>query len=330
MTRIILIFVIALFSLSAFSVDIDTITPKIIVLNEGYDRVSAIKTSKGIVIIDTHKSVADMKRMRKEIINYFHDSNFVYIINTHQCQEHITGNSLFPNTPKIAHANFAICVANPEGRLTQIDKYLKDYIEKNKDVTDSVEINKINARIKYCQDMKVDVVKAAVPPDISFEDTMSIDLGDITIKLTYIGKGAHGICGHFIYIPEENTLFTGSTLAMPPIIYPKSDWNPEVEVEKWLAVIDKHLEDTLLEHIVPSHIHYYIPDDLKEMRDYYALISTTLKESIQKDLSKEETFKSLDYKMINECFTVFTDEEKSAERHRSNLENLWGYYVDNE
>ena len=60
-----------------FSIDIDTITNNIIVLNEGYDRVSAIKTSKGIVIIDTHKSNADMRRMKKAIVDYFNDSNFV-------------------------------------------------------------------------------------------------------------------------------------------------------------------------------------------------------------------------------------------------------------
>ncbi len=327
MKKIFILFLV-LIPILGFSIDIDTITNKIIVLNEGYDRVSAIKTSKGIVIIDTHKSTADMSKMKKAIVDYFNDSNFVYVINTHPCLEHINGNSLFPNVPKIAHSNFAV-TEKPDSNDNRIG-FLNTQIPKLQleltTTTDTSKQNKLQKQLDYFSAMRNDFFKSALQPDLSFSDRLSVKVGDLTFEMVYIGDGAHGNSSILIYIPEEKTLFTGSALAMPPIIYKTGGWITRHDVDRWTKVLDEFIGKPDLENVVASHIKYYTKGDLTEMRDYYSLISTTIKENQTKGLTKNETFDMLDYKVINKRFEIFDDNEKSKERHDNNIMILWDYF----
>lgn len=327
MTRIIWILILASAPIWSFAIDMDTITNKIIVLNEGYDRVSAVKTSQGVVIIDTHKSTADMGRMRKLIVDYFQDSNFVYVINTHPCLEHINGNSLFPDALKIAHANFADAEQpdSNDNRIGFINNQIPR-LEAELDTTiDTNQKAELQGRIDYLASMRNDFFKSALPPDLSFADSLSIKVSDMTFEMTYVGDGAHGNSSIFIYIPEEKTLFTGSALAMPPIIYKTGGWITRHDVERWIDVLDEFIGKPELEHIVASHIKYYTKAELSEMRDYYSLISTTIRENQANQLSKEETLEMLDYNTINKQFEIFDDHENSKERHENNV-MIWDYY----
>jgi glyoxylase-like metal-dependent hydrolase (beta-lactamase superfamily II) len=328
MIRKILILIFALIPICGFSVTIDTITSKIIVLNEGYDRVSAIKTSKGIVIIDTHKSTVDMSRMKKLIINHFNDSNFIYVINTHPCLEHINGNSLFPNAQKIAHSNFADSELpdSNDNRIGFINSQLPKLEEELANTADIIRQGELNKRIDYLSTMRDDFFKSALPPDLSFTDRLSIKVGDLTFEMVYIGDGAHGNSSILIYIPEERTLFTGSALAMPPIIYKTGGWIIKQDVDRWIAVLDEFIDKPDLENIVASHVKYYTKKNLIEMRDYYSMISSTIRENQAKGLTKDVTFEILDYEKINKRFEIFDDNEKSKERHDNNIMILWDYY----
>jgi glyoxylase-like metal-dependent hydrolase (beta-lactamase superfamily II) len=328
MIRKILILIFTLIPIWGFSVDIDTISSKIIVLNEGYDRVSAIKTSEGIVIIDTHKSTADMSRLKKVIVDYFNDSNFVYVINTHPCLEHINGNSLFPNAQKIAHSNFAVSEQpdSNDNRIAFINKQVPKLKAELASATDTNKKGELQRSIEYLVAMKNDFFKSALPPDISFTDRLSLKVGDLTFEMVFIGGGAHGNSSIFIYIPEEKTLFTGSALAMPPIIYKTGGWITRHDVERWITVLDEFISQPELENIVASHVNYYTVDDLTEMRDYYSLISTTIKENQSNNISKDETIEILSYKTINKRFEIFDDNEKSKDRHENNVIILWDYY----
>jgi glyoxylase-like metal-dependent hydrolase (beta-lactamase superfamily II) len=315
-------------SLACYGTDIDTITDNIIVINEGYDRVSAVKTSEGIVIIDTHKSTQDMSRVRKQIINYFNDSTFVYIINTHSCLEHINGNSLFPKTPKIAHANFAHKPKpdSTDNRIAFINNYIPDLKSKISQTKDSAAIVELNIKLNYYSAMRSDFFKSAIPPDITFTDTMKLKVGNLTFELTYVGEGAHGNNSIMVFIPEEKTLFTGSALAMPPIIYKPGSWFQKQDVDRWISVLDAYIETEDLENIVASHVRYYSKNDLREMRDYYKLVSTTIKQNIAKGKSKKETLENLSYNEIDKRFDVFHADNKEQERHENNIEILWDYY----
>lgn len=328
MTRIILITLLSFLPFMAFSIDIDTITPNIIVLNEGYDRVSAIKTSEGIVVIDTHKSTMDMSRMKKKIIEYFNDSTFAYVINSHPCLEHINGNSLFPNSLKVAHANFArqSYPDSSDNRIAFINKRIPELTDKINQSSNTIEIKELKSQLEYFISMRNDFFKAAIPPDITFTDKMKLRVGDKTFEMTYVGDGAHGNSSILIYVAEEKTLFTGSAFSMPPIVYKTGGWIQKQNVERWISVLEEYMENPELENIVASHVKYYTKDDLKEMRDYYFLISNTIKENKAKGISREETFKTLAYEIIQENFNVFTTNEKDKERHESNIEILWDYF----
>jgi len=328
MIRKILIIFLTLIPIIGFSIDIDTITSKIIVLNEGYDRVSAIKTSKGIVIIDTHKSTIDMQRIKRKIIDYFNDSNFVYVINTHPCLEHINGNSLFPNAQKIAHANFADTEKpdSNDNRIGFINKQIPKLKEELVTTADAIRKGELQKRIDYLSAMRNDFFKSALPPDLSFTDRLSLKVGDFTFEMVYIGDGAHGNSSIIIYIPEERTLFTGSALAMPPIIYKTGGWITRHDVDRWITILDEFISKPDLENVVASHIKYYTKDDLIEMRDYYTLISSTIRETQKNGESIDKVLKTLDYEKVNKLFEIFTNDEESKKRHEDNVTILWDYY----
>lgn len=327
MKNIVVIFFLISISFSCYSINLDTITENIIVVNEGYDRVSAIKTNKGIVVIDTHKSTIDMQRMKRKIISYFNDSTFAYIINTHSCLEHINGNPVFADVPKIAHINFKAAVQPVENdnRIAFLKRRIPELELKLSENTDTNEINRIKQKLHYLKTIKTDFIKAAVAPDIVFSEKMQLNMGNVTIELFYIGRGAHGDDGILIYIPEENTLFTGSTLSKPPKIYKTGDWNSAIDIKKWISVLDTFLAKSNLKHIVASHISYYSPNDMQQMRDYYQLLYTTVKNYKEAEKILHQALDELNYTKIKKQFCIFDKNEKWRKRHDENVENLWNY-----
>ena len=54
--------------------------------------------------------------------------------------------------------------------------------------------------------------RPAVPPTVTFSDRMSLDMGDTTFELSYIG-GMHSASDIAVLIPERGLLLTGDTMA---------------------------------------------------------------------------------------------------------------------
>src|SRR4030042_6446780 len=59
-----------------------------ILVNFGYDAVSAINTEQGIVVIDAGISTGLTSRYKKIIQKEFRRDDFIYVINTHGHQDH--------------------------------------------------------------------------------------------------------------------------------------------------------------------------------------------------------------------------------------------------
>lgn len=85
--------------------------------------------------------------------------------------------------------------------------------------------------IDFCRTM----IKAELPdrsslklvvPDISFTDSVTIDLGDLTCEITQVG-GDHSADSSIVYVPQERVLFLGDC-HYPNIHVPESFYTPDV------------------------------------------------------------------------------------------------------
>ncbi len=194
-------------------IKVQKVNDRTIIVNFGYDAVTAIKTEQGIVLVDAGISTALTAKYRKTIENIFRQDDYKYVINTHGHHDHIGGNSIFSQAKVVGHENCQKEVSerwtNPEKSMMSLCKIVEDYEQKlqqsipNTSEWDDIFTQKIRYMSAYFD------VKNHIPvklPDITFSDSMKLDLGDTTFEMIYFGK-FHSNSDIVIYVPEIRTYF---------------------------------------------------------------------------------------------------------------------------
>jgi hypothetical protein len=89
-------------------------------------------------------------------------------------------------------------------------------------------------------------------PDITFNDRMNLDMGDLTLKLYYF-KNYHSDNDILIHIPEEGILLHGDTLSRSSLPGTNS-FLSSVDIPGWIKVLDQILMDGAgVKHAVRGH-----------------------------------------------------------------------------
>lgn len=187
-------------------------------LSFGAEAITAIQTEKGIVVIDAGISTGLTQKYKKKIEQAFHQSPFSYVINTHAHHDHYRGNSIFPEARVIGHENgpgeMEAYWKNPEQVAASLEAMAKAYHLKMLESSPHSAGWYLNymQQIRYHsahQDaiQKVPVRKA----EITFPDSLHLDMGDITLELKYFGS-CHSNSDILIFIPELGILFTGDLM----------------------------------------------------------------------------------------------------------------------
>jgi glyoxylase-like metal-dependent hydrolase (beta-lactamase superfamily II) len=233
----------------------------------GYDAIAAIKTTKGIVLIDAGISTSLTARYKIIIENKFDNHNFVYVINSHGHHDHIRGNSLFPKAQVIGHENCqkdGFVNRNPDSLSIRVGKIVDDYeLQLQHSIPNTAEWDDIfTQKIRY-KGAYWDI-KKHIPvrfPDIIFPDSMKLECGDTTFEMIYFGK-FHSTSDILIYVPEMKVLFTGdlfSKYGRPSLgnssITDNDRW---LHANKW---IKKRVND--IETIIDGHGQILTIDDLR-------------------------------------------------------------------
>ncbi len=190
------------------SIEIKRISDRVVVFSCLDVNVSAIASRKGIIIIDTNRSPSIMKEIRKEIENIFGRNDLIYIINTHGHWDHCSGNQVFNKANIIGHKNCVEYVSHNNSNSPMNIWYLKRRISKmRKEVThpDRSEDDLIEMKADIIgwnlvmQDIENEFIPT--PPTTTFGDSLTLDLGDLTIRMYHCGN-AHTNNDIIIYIPK--------------------------------------------------------------------------------------------------------------------------------
>jgi glyoxylase-like metal-dependent hydrolase (beta-lactamase superfamily II) len=105
------------------------------------------------------------------------------------------------------------------------------------------------------------------PPNVTFNDRLTVDLDGLTLKLVYFGE-AHTNHDIIIHVPEEGLL------AMGDLLYHKR-WLPHfaigevLDVPRWTKILNALLDnDNHIEYVIPGHGDIMTRKELTLWRDY--------------------------------------------------------------
>jgi glyoxylase-like metal-dependent hydrolase (beta-lactamase superfamily II) len=191
------------------------VNDRTVMVNFGYDAVTAIKTTHGIVLVDAGISTLLTDKFRKTFEDVFRQNNYLYVINTHGHHDHIAGNGIFSQAKVVGHENCQDDISerwtNPDKSMMNLSRIIEDYDQHlRQSMPNTAEWNDIfTQKIRYMSalwDVKNHV--SVRLPDITFSDSLKIELGDTTFELIYFGR-FHSNSDILIYVPEIRTLFIG-------------------------------------------------------------------------------------------------------------------------
>lgn len=249
-------------------IQINRINDKTIMVLFGSDAITAINTNKGIILIDAGISTGLTSKFRDQIKTEFQSDSFVYVINTHAHHDHNRGNSVFNKSKIVGHENGSKEIENqwedPEKVKKAVGKIIEEYeLELQKYEQNSEGwYNAFKQKTRYQNSYNdVENLIPIMKPDITFSDSLNIDMRNITFELKYFGK-CHSISDILIYVPELKLLFTGDLMFQ----YGRPSINDKTMSDKDLWVKAIHwLEKRMynIDLVIGGHGQIMSIDDLK-------------------------------------------------------------------
>jgi cyclase len=193
-----------------------------------------IVTDEGVVVVDTQLIPFFANEIIKEI-KAVTDKPIKYVINTHWHTDHVGGNeTFFPQTPIIAH------------------EFTRKIIAKRKKEQDEGIIDK---SLKQLGEFKL------TPPDITFDQSMTLHMGNKIIELKFFG-GGHSGGDIIVYLPEEKVLFSGDLFIKGSGL---PDYRDDANIDKHIKSLKK-IQALDIEKIISGHL------DIAEKKDIQAAI----------------------------------------------------------
>ena len=181
--------------------------------------VVAFATAKGVVVVDTTGVPKVDRELRGVISRELGRSDFTALIDTHEHGDHTGGNSVYSDTTIVAHERCAAGMRrNPAERerilAWQVQRLAELEKEAAKHPAGSVEAGKAAEQLAF-ERLNHDVWTANAEPVVptkTFADRLTLDMGDTTFELSYIG-GMHSASDIAVFVPERGLLMTGDTMA---------------------------------------------------------------------------------------------------------------------
>ncbi|AFM24061.1 MBL fold metallo-hydrolase [Desulfomonile tiedjei] len=188
------------------------------------------------LVVDTLVSAKEADRFLADIRKVT-DKPVKYVVNTHYHLDHAWGNCQFVKLGAVVIAH-----ANTRPHIAEAAKTLAN-----------PEVFGLTTK-----DLEGTTVQA---PTITFTDSMTVDLGDVTVELRYPGP-THTNDSITVYVPKDNVIFLGDILF--------SRYHPflgEGDLDNWQKVLVE-LQGTPAAKIVPGHGPVAGKSDLEAMKTY--------------------------------------------------------------
>ncbi len=209
----------------------------------------AIATKKGIVVVDSGFSKTVARAVREAIQAEFHRSDFAYLILSHEHSDHVFGNGAYSDIPIVGSDLIRATILRMKADPASVSERLaipKESLARMRQ--ESLEDPKLAADPKVAQGERFwNVVQADyaagvdyVPPTITFDRQLALDLGDVSVRLFSFGHW-HSAADTIVSIPEEGIVRLGAVLYGDhlPVLknpYAKEPFTAAI-MDNWIAVL---------------------------------------------------------------------------------------------
>jgi glyoxylase-like metal-dependent hydrolase (beta-lactamase superfamily II) len=314
------------------SVDFDRVSERVLVVKSGKvytDQIIALASKKGLVVIDTGKSPTLTEKYRKVIEQEFGRNDFAYVINTHFHFDHTSGNQIFPEAVIIAHET------SPE-RMRQFDRERPNFVTQRRAVITQWEnqlktlepdsegalrlVDLIGSAEIMCDDLENNYILTL--PTLTFNDRLSLDMGDLTFNLIYFGEGRHTGDDIIIHCPEEKLLFTGDLFFKGSMAIAFSS---QFDAPRWMSVMNQVLKDKdAVRWVYDCHNGRMSGEFITLWRDYlvglWNDLSTAQEEGLNLEAVQERFSYENKYSFISKSGV---DPEQLKREHPNNVKYVW-------
>lgn len=258
LTMIIFIVVFAFFSqgkVSAQGFQIKKVADKItIISNPDIGDQVVIESEQGLVVFDSFWSEKTARLFKKEISKTLARDDFTYVINMVDRLDRLGGNKAYQESVIIGHNNILTKYGDKkvvESELTEMinmwrnkETISRGRLEKYEKGTEQAK--KEQEWMNTCKRTADELESgfSLVLPQILYNDRLTLNLGDITIKLLWFGKTGNYSGQSVAVIPEGNLAILSKS-----IVYPRHHLAPglrpdysELDVPRWIDVLEEILE----------------------------------------------------------------------------------------
>jgi tetratricopeptide (TPR) repeat protein len=213
-----------------------------------------VQSARGLVVFDTFWSETSARRFKQEIIETLGRDDFAYVINMVDRLDMLGGNAVYPEAAIVGQSNVP---EKYEGREQEVEAEIQDLIEMWRWKADvarerlpsyeegSDKWEREQAWIHTC-DARADELESGfslVLPAITYNDRMTLDLGDITLELIWFGRAGNYNGLTVAVIPEESLAIVNGAILSIHHLAPYPYWAYGVlDVPRWIAVLEEVLE----------------------------------------------------------------------------------------
>jgi tetratricopeptide (TPR) repeat protein len=241
---------------NAQSFQIREISAKIFIVidPEGGENQMVIKSEKGLVVFNTFWSEITAQKYKDEIAKAFSRDDFAYTINMVDRLDMFGGNAAYKETRIIGHDSF---LQKYQGKEKEVEAEIKQLIEMwrwKEDVSrkrlethekGSEKAIREERWMNTCQQRADELEQgfSLVLPSVFYSDRMTLDLGDVTLKLIWFGIAGHYNGMTVVVIPGEKlAIIPGFILHSHHLApHPYNEF-AELDVPRWISVLEEILE----------------------------------------------------------------------------------------
>jgi len=292
--------------------------------------VVALATDLGLVVVDATGSPYTAGLLRKVIEEEFGRDDFVYLLQTHYHWDHAWGNAVFPEAKVVAHEAARDLIDTDRARLPDILSRRRQHLRDLEGELAALDVaSQERETLEESRNFQYRNVRGMEggfdirTPDIVFTDRVELDLGDMTLRLTFFGR-AHSGNDVLIQIPEEGMLLTGD-LFLDIGWLPLFAGLPVLDIPRWIDVLAGALDgEDRVSTVVPGHREVWNREKFELWRGYIV----DLWEGVNIAKAEEATLEDVIRRFpLDRRFYYLTDlghtEDALVRFQRQNVEAFW-------
>lgn len=285
----------------------------------------------GVVLVDPGHTPLMGRLIREAVGRELGRDHFDYVVDTHEHWGHTWGNAAFPEALVVGHERAASSMAADADNLDRRAEVIHDQAEQAAAALSELdpvsdEAADARLRLEHLERISRGLTETGLvvrPPQLTFSDRLSLDLGDVTLEMTYLGRG-HSTSDIVVLIPEEKVLLMGCFfLERGPL--PVFGTQPNLDPNRWLEVLDSVLDPEVgVEHVVLGQHTVWPPERLAGMRDYIAWLWPAVQELDTEGVDLDAAMARLPVPAtLDMLLAAGATEEEVAGFHRNEVTTLW-------